>query len=215
MKALLLFARIIGVGILACGQNRNGTLSEKQFHKEQEALIEAHKKMLVDAGRITDPDHFMASAFLGEYGWFSGTCDEYCDRKTGVGCGKCQFGAYVFSQAAFDQAKRIYVLRGQIAEGSDLLVDVGSGAFDKDAIGSDVGYLTYCSLHGGKLHHCDEDGLRDAKVVEFIDKNTVRLSKFAKYDAEMNGLAILPPGYVDMCACHQAIAPSRTDKAVF
>jgi hypothetical protein len=175
---------------------KDDTLHERAFHAKHERIIEKHKKLLIDAGRISDPEHFEATFFLGTYGWFHGICDEGSLEKPEP----CYFGAYTFSQEAFEQAKKIYVLHGQMEQGSDLLVDVGAGAFDKEIVGLEVPYLTYCELTGGKLRHCDS-GLKEAKVVEFIDKNTVRLNKKAEWNANMYGLTVKPDGYVDLCNC--------------
>lgn len=186
---------------------KDDTLHERAFHRKHERIIEQHKQLLIQAGRVTD-GNFMAESFLGTYGWYNGICDESSDEKPSP----CSFGAYAFSQAAFEQAKKIFILRGQVEGGSDLLIDVGSGAFDASAVGYNVGPMTYCQLTGGKLHHCgwgDKDStFSGAKVVEFIDKHTVRLDKKARWDAEMNGLTVMPLDYVDMCHCTMPAMPA-------
>lgn len=185
---------IIMLATTACGQHM---VREKAYHAKQDAIIETHKKILVEAGRITDPDHFPPEVYIGTYSDIKGICDD------GMKPTPCTFGSYTFSEEAFAQAKRMFVLHGQIAEGSDLLIDVGQGAFDKTVVGYDVGSMSYCSLHGGKLWHCygADSFFQKSKVVEFIDKHTVRLDHKAKWDAEMYGLTVTPPDYVDMCNC--------------
>lgn len=196
-------------------------LHEKAFHEQQDHIIREHWEQLVKSGRITD-DHVMPAALIGTYGWYDGICDEvYGDNSNRVdGKTACSFGAYSFLEAAFEQAKHLYIIRGQMAEGSALLVDVGAGAFDKDIVGYTVPGLTYCSLHGGKLWHCGgnlfdlgpDTSFGPSKVLKFIDKFTVQLDHKAKYDAEMYGLTITPPDYVDMCNCSMPIVQEPKEK---
>lgn len=188
MKHAVMIALLV---VTSCGQP---TIHEKAFHAKQEKLIKSKAQILRDAHRLDD-DYMGDFTLLGSYGWFSGICDE--DSKPSA----CSFGSYVFSEAAFEQAKLVWRGHMQMAENSDLLISVDGTEFDKSVVGYSVGYLTYCSLHGGKLWHCDEKGFNGAKVVEFIDKHTLRLDKKATWDAEMNHVLITPPTFVDMCNC--------------
>jgi hypothetical protein len=195
-KRLAIF---LAVAAASCGAQKTAThdqvLHEGAFHAKQDKIIKAHLKMLVDAGRITDAEHVMDFALLGTYGWYNGVCDE------GGNASPCYFGSYVFSPEAFEQAKNIFIIHGQMEGGSDFLIDVGSGAFDKSIVGHIAGSMTYCELTGGKLRHCNEGGFTGGKVIEFIDKNTVRLDKKAKWNADMYGLEIRPDDFMDMCRC--------------
>lgn len=203
---------------------------EASYIDKQFALIEAHKKFLVTAGRITDPDNFVAEMYLASYGWRL-ACDIASDQGSWCTEGASSGGYYTsFSAAAFEQAKNLYVIHGVMFAGTDILIDASygecieeptggcvlnsssgyasprkPGAFDKDVVGHSVGALTYCLKYGVHYEHCDwgkADAFIDSsKVVKFIDGGHVRLDHKAKYDAEMYGLILKPPDYVDMCGC--------------
>ncbi len=198
--------------------------AEDRYIRQQLKIIDAHEKLLVAAGRITDAAHWQTEMYLATYGWHS-ACGESKGTEP-VFCDSGSFGAYSFSQEAYEQAKRIYVIHGTVDAGTDILVDanygvlqpeadgsiimastdgyhspLGKGAFDPAIVGDSVGFLTYCQLYGNHDKYCDGPGLTGATVVKFIDKGHVRISKVAKHDAIMYGLVITPPDYVDMCAC--------------
>jgi hypothetical protein len=206
---------------------RTGTQTPSQYIARQSKLIQEHKQLLVKAGRVTDPDHFPAELYLANYAWHTH--------------GDGMFGTYTFYQPAFEQAKKLYVIHGEMLAGTDILVDtswgecieekyggciIGSsdgyasprkpGAFDAAVVGYFVGTLTYCMKYGAHYEHCgDLDGdagfTEPAKVVEFIDGGHVRLDHKAKYDAEMYGLVIAPPDYVDMCECSATVQNIHAD----
>jgi hypothetical protein len=212
-------------------------LSSDQYIDRQLKIIETHKKHLVDVGRVTDSEHFNAELYLATYGWHS-PCGET------QFCGGGSFGAYTFSQEAFEQAKRLYVIHGEMLAGSDILTDatwgecipekgggciIGSsdgytsprakGAFDAAVVGYSVGGLTYCMKYGAHYEHCDgalfdsKSLTEPSKVVKFIDGGHVQLDHKAKYDAEMYGLVITPPDYVDMCRCTTPMETAPTPPA--
>lgn len=203
---------------------------------KQSAIIDAHKAILVKAGRITDPDHFDADLYLTSYGWHSscntrnslpGTDGENA-RSLAISTG-CDgsFGAYTFNADAFKQAQRLYVVHGEMLAGTDILIDAsweecipekggvciiastdgytsprGKGAFDVSVVGYLVDGLTYCMKYGVHYEHCDGNlSTEPSKVIKFIDGGHIQLDHKAKYDAEMYGLVIVPPDYVDMCDC--------------
>lgn len=195
---------IVLLPLMACGQVKKYThpqSEEEILFAKTSALMKSHVQLLRAAGRWPQEgedgggDGFTE---LGHYDWHSGKSGGY-------------FGAYSFSQEAFEQAMRSWkVGRAQIAEGSDILVNVGRGGFDKSAVGYSVGYMTYCSLHGGVLHHCEEPGFPGARVIEFIDSTHLRLDKKAKWDAEFYGLQVTPPDYMDMCNCTNNFSPFQS-----
>ncbi len=189
-----------------------------RYINHQLKIIEAHGKQLVALGRITDPEHFDATRFLASYGWHS-SCGDSAGTSP-ILCNGGSFGAYSFSQAAFEQAKHIYVIHGTVDAGTDILSDVsygvmipdrngavwsgspiGKGAFDSAIVGDSVGSLTYCQGYGNHIKYCDQADLRGATVIKFIDKGHVQISKKATHDAVMYGLVIRPPDYIDMCDC--------------
>lgn len=202
-----------------------------QYIDRQLKIIDAHKADLVKAGRITDPEHFSSELYLASYSWRDGLCKE----------GPCSFGAYTFYQPAFEQAKKLYVIHGEILAGTDVLIDaswgecieekgggciIGSsdgytsprakGAFDAAIVGYSVGPLTYCMKYGAHYEHCDEIGsnkdyTESGKAVKFIDGGHVQLDHKAKYDAQMYGLVIAPPDYVDMCDCSTPMQTMHVD----
>ena len=192
--------------------------NETRYINQQLKIIEAHEKLLVAAGRITDAAHWQPELYLAEYGWHSSCGDS---RGTApIFCGGGAFGAYTFSEAAYQQAKRIYVIHGTVDAGTDILVDqsygvmipdrngvvwsgspIGKGAFDSAIVGDSVGSLTYCQGYGNHIKYCDQADLRGATVIKFIDKGHVQISKKATHDAVMYGLVIRPPDYIDMCDC--------------
>jgi hypothetical protein len=205
MKSAILFATLIAIGVCVAQVARHE--SGEAYINRQLKIIEAHKALLVKAGRITDPSHFSAEVYLASYGWH--------------GDANGSFGAYTFYAPAFEQAKRIFVIHGEVDEGSNILVDanyghyvedergvtelssdnVGKGAFDPSIVGDTVPGLTYCESYGNHNKYCDEPGLIGAKVIKFIDRGHVMLDKTADHDAVMYGLTITPPDYVDMCGC--------------
>lgn len=239
--------------ITACAQVRKTVAvhhksAEDTYIDAQLKIIDQHKKQLVAAGRITDPDHFSSESYLATYGWHSS-----CDVRTSLpgtngenarwlaistGC-EGSFGAYTFSEEAFKQAQRLYVVHGEMLAGSDILIDatwgecipekgggcvVGSsdgytsprakGAFDANVIGYSVGSLTYCMKYGAHYEHCDgKDFTEPSKVVKFIDGGHIQLNHKVKYDAEMYGLIIAPPDYVDMCQCTTPMTTVTEDES--
>lgn len=187
----------LAVVVYGVAQTKHFPRSEEDIlYAKTSALMKSHVELLRKAGRWPlegedgQPDAFST---FGRYDWHF--------NKSGEG----YFGAYSFYQPAFDQAARSWFFHGQMAEGSDILVNVGHGEFDKSIVGYTVGNMTYCSLHGGELHHCFGDGFAGGKVTEFIDATHIRLDHRARWDAEMYGLATTPPDYQDMCACHDLI----------
>lgn len=164
----------------------------------------------------------------------SGKNARYLAMSTGC---EGSFGAYSFSQEAFRQAQHLYVIHGEMLAGTDILIDAswgecipekggwciigstggyvsprGKGAFDAEAIGYSIDGLSYCMKYGAHYEHCDEGGTKPSRIIKIIDGGHVQLDHKAKYDAEMYGLVVMPPDYVDMCGCTIPVTYAQEDK---
>lgn len=191
--------KAIAITILLLTGWVTATPNETKYIDGQLKIFKQATDELVKLGH-TDPENLPdLTSLVGNYSWIKGTCD---DKQP------CHFGAYTFNKSAFEQIKNMRSLHGQIAEGSDILVDVGQGVFDPSILGYRVGYMTYCSLHGGILHHCGESdsGFAESIVIEYIDKNHIRVDRKAKWDTNMHHLNILPPNFNHDCKCSSPIS---------
>ena len=217
MKKLLIIA--IALAGPACGQPKNAAKKPDAdtFRKQQEKLIDEHVAILARDGRVpVDFSHGYAT--LGRYGWHSdvgstvGPAANAVHRFSNSG----SYGAYSFYRPAFDQAKRSWWIIGMMKAGSDLLVAINRNArFDN----SDCSYWSASDGTSGKdcpppkansplgflvgpMYDSESQSfIRDAVVVEVVSYDKVRLNKRAKGDVLQYDLGILPPDYIDMCAC--------------
>jgi hypothetical protein len=172
-------------------------LNEDSFRAEQDKLFRTHVAELSKLGHMA-PDFGMAYMVLGTYGWYTGT-KEY-------------FGAYAFSQAAYEQAKHAWFGHFEVLEGgnelwaeddgdSDTCANGGSCpiVFDKSAIGMTIPPMSMVWFKGDKL---ESGWFEGAKVIGIKDDGrTLILDKRAPHQAEQWNMAIVPAGWVDMCAC--------------
>lgn len=202
MKLSLILALLLMTGIVF-GQSAAQKKISDSYYQAQEKIFEAKAKILRSHGRLPI-DFFDAAMILGQYGGHS----------SGLGS---SFGAYSFYQPAFDQADRSWWIQGMMRAGSDLLVAVnrnaaftggtcngwGSGSTREDGCfswsykppQSPVGYSV------GFIYK----GPENAKVIEVVDKITLRLDKTSPSDVMQYDLSILPPDYVDLCACKMPV----------
>jgi hypothetical protein len=181
-----LYTHLPGLGELASACSPE---TAEEFINREMAVIRAKGELLRQAGRIPAADHegaFTLYPKVGRYEWHAGPRGGY-------------FGAYAFSQLAFEQAMRSWWVHGTIAARSDLLVAANPNAkFDPSVVGYAVNSIY--------LGH--DRSLTGAKVVEFVDEHTVRLDRTAEADGEQWALGVLPPDYVDLCDCTMKTTPS-------
>lgn len=197
----------------------------------ERAKIDRHAEILATQGRMPRdfgmPE--LVLGVYGWHDWQRYPAD--CRRASNSEGwpGYCRFGAYSFHRPAFEQAQRSWWIQGMMRAGSDLLVAVNRNATFDDGVWS--GSLTTCWSTGETKRHpdgtlevvtkCEQQprkpngmnspvgfkvgymyqGPEDATVIEVVDYRTLRLDKKAPGDVMQYDLAILPPDYVDMCAC--------------
>lgn len=186
-----------GFSVLAQRKGQGVSPSER-YIKQQLAVIHSYAEKLVDAGRL--PDTADAFRILGQYGWHNagsgassvGALATLSVLTSGTGG---SFGAYTFYQPAYEQAQRSWQIHGMMETGSDILWPMNANAkFTEQIIGYHVGYIS--------------DGPEHATVIglpKYDDgsfRGGLQLDKKATKLVRQWGLMILPPDYVDMCACH-------------
>lgn len=211
MRVVTLFLAIIAAGC-ATRPPAGQTPAQQRFSAQQEALFTAHADMLKKEGRMPF-DIGDSSGALGTYGWHTDCGDsegpsmpvallQHC-----VGGGGA-FGAYSFSQAAFDQAQRSWWIHGVMEAGSDILHAVNNGAkFTEQVVGYHVDYIGVAPItRNGKEEW--PPALRDLIVVEVpkysdgsLRSDQLRLNKKAPSFAYTFNIGVLPPDYVNLCAC--------------
>lgn len=205
MKIIL--CAICALTVVACSQSDAASseghdLIRDAFYKQQESLMEEHRAMLVKSGHM-EKDFGDVSTVMGIYDWHSGS-HEY-------------FGAYSFSQSAFDQARHAWFGHFKILEGSRELqttdfcedshggIDDAHGTgcirFDQSAIGLTIPPMSMFWVD--RDDHTADAWFSGAKVVAVKDYGrTLVLDKRAPHQAEQWGMEILPDNWVDMCACY-------------
>lgn len=191
----LLFGASVAIVLCVCLAAAGKTKSDI-FIEAQQKVIDEHAKVLQDAGRMP-ADFASAYIVLGSYGWHG-------DGSSG------SFGAYSFYEPAFEQATRSWWINGVMHAGSDLLIAVNRNV---EFIRKCRGVWADSAGHSGQ--DCDPpmhspvgykvgvmyDGSKGAKVIEVVNGHTLRLDKKSLGEALKFDLEILPPDYVDMCAC--------------
>lgn len=177
-----------------------------QYNATQAKVFEAKEKILVEHGRMP-VDFGNTFRVLGVYGWRRG--------PTGL------FGAYTFSEEAFQQADRSWFIHAMMKEGSDLLIAVNRNVkFDRsnsswilgctgcteeylkkeNAKTAMTGYLPPVSPVGYMVGFMYK-GPEGATVVEVVNRTTLRLDKKSPGDVLSYDVQITPPDYRNMCEC--------------
>lgn len=187
---------------LGCNSQVKAVSAEDVHYKAQDKLFNAHKKILIKMGRM-EKDFGDGYELLGVFGWH--------------GDGNGYFGAYSFSQAAFEQAKRGWFLHGQVVEGSNELWpqddwDDASQAhqikFDKTIIGYTLPGMNMSWVENDKFMN----GWFTAKVVDVKDNgHTLVLDKRAPHHAEQWHMEIVPGDWQNMCNCINNFGPPFVD----
>lgn len=194
---------LVVVLVVAAGCSVREPSSSEDLWSDAAAEIDARAKELMAEGRMPLGFGIPATVIGREHG---------------------RAGVYRFYPPAFDQAKRSWWIDGVMEAGSDILVPVNQNArFTTwcdvwvstdgrrsppcvNTMGSPVGYrIPYLNAHASDGTYAP---IRDATVLEMptypdgTPKGTLRLDKKAPGFSLTYGIAILPPDYVDMCACH-------------
>lgn len=195
---------------------------QDRLRATQHKLFAKHKAILVAEGRMP-LEFFDEYLVLGQYGWHSSRGGGQLSVGAAMTVLAPSFGMYSFHPAAFEQAKRSWWIDGVMESGSDILVPVNHGArfttrcdvWATSTNGVTTEYSPPCvnTMNSPVGHRVDYiwdgegDGLRDATVIELVkypdgsSTGHLRLNKKARHFALTYGIGILPPDYVDMCAC--------------
>jgi hypothetical protein len=171
--------------------------TEDDFISAEEAKIEAHAKMLVALGHMSNDyvNRVETATILGRYAWH--------------GNGSGYFGAYSFYEPAFEQAKKGWFLHGEVLEGSNELWTGDDGIkFDSAAIGLTIQGMNMSWFANGKY----TSAWFTAKIVGIKDDDkTAILDKRAPHHAEQWGMQIVPKDWRDMCECTNNFHPPFVD----
>lgn len=171
-----------------------GIENKDSFYAKNDKLIADHQAELVNAGRMS-PKYGMAYIYLGTYGWFG-------DDRGGY------FGAYQFSETAYEQAKRAWFGNFRVLKGSrELLTGDDNIRFDDSAIGLSTPSMNMTWFSGDKM----ESEWFVAKIVGVKDNGkTLVLDQRAPHHAEQWNTLIVPADWRDLCNCTNNFHPPLT-----
>lgn len=209
MKTYVVMLAILS--LCACGRSVPGATQaaayvedpgEKKYHAQQDAIMEQHRQLLMKSGHMSK-DFGDLGVYIGTYDWHSGD--------------HVSFGAYSFSQAAYDQATHAWFGHFKVIEGSNELWaedDVGDDKpikFDSSAIGMDIPDMSMTWFADGKFQY----GWFSAKIVAVKDDGrTLILDKSAPHEAEQFNAVIKSSAWQDMCACHMDSPTDHTPQTL-
>lgn len=191
------FLVVLALCLVGCSHAAPGD----KFIDAQMKIINEHAAMLGKLGHMSK-SYGLAFMVLGTYGWH-GDDNGY-------------FGAYSFSEAAYQQAKKAWFGHFKVLEGSNELWSEddeeddsclhGDGCpirFDNSAIGMAVSDMAMAWFEDGKLKY----GGFSAKIIAIKDNGKIAiLDKRAPHQAEQWGMQITPADWVDMCQCYAPAA---------